>query len=314
MLYLSLIAGLVLLIIGGEGLVRGAVNLSHRLGVSKAFIGVAVIGFGTSMPEMVVSVEAALADLPGIAAGNVVGSNIANILLILGLSALVSPQLIATRVLYRDGIFLLFVTFIVSLAISFMTFSRIQGLALIGVFAIFMVYSYFVERAAGHDLESGDPQGLGKPPRLFFNGLLSLIGIAGLAIGADLFVDAATQIALAWGVRPSIIGLSVVALGTSMPELVASLVAAYRKQSELVVGNIIGSNLFNLLLILGTAVTISPLSLANQPIGPDIWIMSFATLALFFCLRTGYKLDRQEGLVFTIAYGFYALYLARSFI
>ena len=307
--YLTLIAGLLLLIAGGEGLIRGALALAERLGLSKAFVGIVVIGFGTSVPELVVSLKAATIGAPGIALGNVIGSNIANIFLILGIAALIQPQVATGRVLKRDGLFLGVATVLVVAALLLVPFGTLAGALMLGSFGIFLIHCYRTEKVVEDD--ASDPP-LAEPSRqkkiLIAIGV-SVAGIAGLAYGASLFVESARFLAEAWGVPPAIVGLSVVAVGTSLPELVAAMVAAYRRQAELVVGNIIGSNLFNLLLILGSTVIITPLSADAFGMKVDLWVMLGATALLMLGLGTRMRLDRWEGAVFLIFYAAYGVRL-----
>ena len=308
-----MVGGLVLLIVGGEGLVRGALRLSERLGLSRSFIGIVVIGFGTSMPELVVSIEAAMDGLAGIAVGNVVGSNIANILLVLGLAGLVRPQVVCERVLYRDGLFLLGVTAgMAALLLLSDTIGRTASAAMLGVFGAFLVYSYRIDE----QLQPPDIADTPATPHvrrpILIPILMAVAGVIGLAWGAQLFVGSAAAIATAWGVSTTVIGLSIVAIGTSLPELVASVVAARKGETELVVGNIIGSNLFNLLLILGVGAMVSPLSLATLNLTFDVWAMLFATVVLLIGLATGLKVDRREAGIFVVLYIGYGMHLAMA--
>lgn len=311
MVYALLIVGLVMLIIGGEGLVRGSVTLAERLGLSKAFVGIAVIGFGTSMPEMVVSVEAAWIDRPGIAVGNVIGSNIANILLILGVSALIRPQVTTSKILWRDGLFLAFSTISIVAALQLLTLSRLEASVMLALFVAFLFHCYRTEKDIGPDKPEHLPELRSSRRRQIMVAIgFSVAGMIALATGAGLFVGSAAKIASAWGVPPSIIGLSVVAIGTSLPELVASGMAAWRGQTELVVGNIIGSNIFNLLLVLGVTGLLTPVSLADVPVRVDLWVMLGATMLLIMGLSTRLKLDRWEAAIFLGCYGVYCIRLA----
>lgn len=307
-----MIGGLALLVVGGEGLVRGALRLSERLGLSRSLIGIVVIGFGTSMPELVVSIEAAMDGLAGIAVGNVLGSNIANILLVLGLAGLVRPQVVCERVLYRDGLFLLAVTAGMAALLLFSdSIGRLASALMLLVFGAFLVYSYRIDEQQQPAVE---PNAEAAPHRqrapLIPSLVMAIAGVMALAWGAQLFVGSAAAIASAWGVSTTVIGLSIVAIGTSLPELVASLVAARKGETELAVGNIIGSNLFNLLLILGAGAMVAPLSIASLEIGFDVWAMMVATVLLLLGLATGLKVDRREAAVFVLLYVVYGIRLA----
>lgn len=313
MIYVLLITGLIMLLAGGEGLVRGSVSLSERMGLSKAFVGIAVIGFGTSMPEMVVSIEAALIDRPGIAVGNIIGSNIANVFLILGTAALIKTQVTTSKILWRDGLFLVFATILVTASLHFMDLGVTAGVAMLVLFIAFLWHVYRTEKAIGPD----EPEDLphmraGRRRQLITSALLSLAGVVALAYGASLFVDSAAKIAANWGVPPAIIGLSVVAIGTSLPELVAGGMAAWRGQTELVVGNIIGSNIFNLMLVLGTTALFTPISLSDVPVKIDLWVMVGATALLIFGLSTRLRLDRWEAVLFLSLYAGYCVRLATA--
>ncbi len=313
MVYLLLVAGLAMLLAGGEGLVRGSVALSERLGLSKAFIGIAVIGFGTSMPELVVSVQAAWIERPGIAVGNVIGSNIANILLILGVAALIHPQVTTSKILKRDGLFIVFASILVVAVLHVRPLDMATGVAMLILFAGFLVHCYRTEQDLGPDIPDNLPDM--EPPKrhaLTLAAMLSVAGTIALAVGADLFVGSASKIATDWGVPPAIIGLSVVAIGTSLPELVAGGMAAWRGQTELVVGNIIGSSIFNLLLVLGVTSILSPISLDQIPVQVDLWVMLGATALLIMGLFTKLRLDRWEAALFLSLYGAYCVRLATT--
>lgn len=308
-----MVGGLVLLVIGGEGLVRGALRLSERLGLSRSLIGIVVIGFGTSMPELVVSIEAAMDGLAGIAVGNVVGSNIANVLLVLGLAGLVRPQVVCERVLYRDGLFLMVVTAgMAALLLLSDTIGRVASATMLAIFGAFLVYSYRIDEQL-QPPEDADAKPPSRPRRpILIPILMAVAGVIGLAWGAQLFVGSAAAIATTWGVSTTVIGLSIVAVGTSLPELVASLVAARKGETELAVGNIIGSNLFNLLLILGAGAMVSPLSLAALNVTFDVWAMLIATVLLLIGLATGLKVDRREAGIFVALYIAYGAHLAMA--
>ncbi len=308
--YLTLIAGLLLLIAGGEGLIRGAVALAERLGLSKAFVGIVVIGFGTSLPELLVSVRAATVGVPGIALGNVVGSNIANVLLILGIAALIRPQRVTGQVLRRDGSFLGVATLVMTAALLWLPLGALAGALMIGAFALFIGHCYRTEQVVAHDSDDPPLPEADGARKLAIAILMSAAGIVGLAYGAALFVESATTLAEDFGVPEAIVGLSVVAVGTSLPELVAAIVAAYRRQTELVVGNIIGSNLFNLLLILGATLLITPITAADVGVRVDLVIMLGATALLMVGLITRRRLERWEGAVFLALYAGYCVRLA----
>ena len=274
--YVFAAAGLVLLFIGGEMLVRGSVRLARSLGISPLLIGLAVVGFGTSMPELVVSLDAALQGRPDIAVGNVVGSNIANILLILGATALVSPIYCAPQVVRRDGLAVLAASVVlVALGLTGQIVSWQGGLMVVSL-GVFIVYSYWTEKyrmapsATLHEREAEEFDEHSRP--LWVNAGILTVGLVAIMGGANLLVDGAVVIARSAGVSEAVIGLTLVAIGTSLPELAAGIIAAYRNHTDVALGNVLGSNLFNILSILGTTTLVTPISI-NPEIIDDLWIM-----------------------------------------
>ncbi len=308
---LSLIGGLVFLTLGAEGLIRGAVSLANRFGLSPLLIGLTIVGFGTSTPELVASLKAAWAGNSGIAVGNVVGSNIFNILIILGLTALVRKTMIDKAAWRQSGMVMTAVTL---LALATFTFLPEMPRWVGGVwFALLFVYLGWEYRLHSRPHKKGtvepDPQvEIIKMP-LWASIAFIVAGLIGLILGAQLLVDAAISLAQLWGVSDAVIGLTIVAAGTSLPELATSVMAALRKQPEIAVGNIIGSNIFNLLGILGLTALVLPVPIPAQIIAFDMWVMLAATLAFMLYARVGFKLTRAEGGLFVAAYGLYVVYL-----
>ncbi len=252
MTYLLFILGLAGLFFGGEFLVRGASAIARSFRLSPMVIGLTIVGFGTSAPEMLVSVQAALAGSPAIAIGNVVGSNIANILLILGISAVIAPLIIPVRKLWRDLGFMLLATAVIWVMLLDGNVTRLDGLLLILGLVVFLAVAFLTGKVEPEEGTSGDmPQ--------WKAWAYTLGGLVVLVIGARLLVDGATEIARGFGVSEAVIGLTIVAVGTSLPELATSVVAAIRKQTEIAVGNIVGSNIFNIFGILGTTALIAPI-------------------------------------------------------
>jgi cation:H+ antiporter len=252
MTYLLFTLGLVGLFFGGEFLVRGASAIARSFRLSPMVIGLTIVGFGTSAPEMLVSVQAALAGSPAIAIGNVVGSNIANILLILGISAVIAPLIIPVRKLWRDLGFMLLATAVIWVMLLDGNVSRLNGVMLILGLVVFLATAFLTGKVEPEEDTSGDmPQ--------WKAWAYTLGGLVVLVIGARLLVDGATEIARGFGVSEAVIGLTIVAVGTSLPELATSVVAAIRKQTEIAVGNIVGSNIFNIFGILGTTALIAPI-------------------------------------------------------
>ncbi|MGR3485053.1 MAG: calcium/sodium antiporter [Paracoccaceae bacterium] len=307
MLWITLIAGFCLLLAGGEGLVRGAVALAARLGLSPLVIGLTVVGFGTSTPELVTSLQAALGGAPGIAVGNVVGSNVANVLLILGAAALVAPLVVDRVAFGRDGPALALATLACAAVIWWGALSRPAGLALVAGLAIYLtlaVRSGRAEAPAGG--AGGEAPGLGLGAAL----LWTLGGIAVTVLGARLLVGAAVELAARLGVSDAVIGLTVVAVGTSLPELVTSVVAARRGQGAVAFGNVIGSNLFNVLGILGVTALVAPIPVPPQIAAFDVWVFLGSGAALVAVAATGWRVSRAEGAALLSAYAAYVGWLA----
>ncbi|MFM7444878.1 MAG: calcium/sodium antiporter, partial [Tabrizicola sp.] len=245
MTYLMFVVGLVILVAGGEFLVRGASAIARAFHLSPLLIGLTIVGFGTSAPELIVSLQAALEGQPGIAIGNVLGSNIGNILLILGISALIAPLIIPGRKLWRDLGFMLLATATIWVMLLDGQVTRLDGLILLAGLAAFLVTA--VIAGQGHPPEPGH-ETFGPNWRPW---VMTGAGLLLLVIGARFLVDSATTIARDFGISEAVIGLTIVAIGTSLPELATSVIAAYRKQTEISVGNIVGSNIFNIFGILG---------------------------------------------------------------
>ena len=307
MLFLTIAAGLLLLILGGETLLRGAVALSLRLGVSPLLVGLTVVGFGTSTPELFTSLQAAFAGAPDIALGNVVGSNIANILLILGAAALMAPIAVHRPALVRDGAALVAATLAcVGLALTG-GFGRIAGLVLLAGLAAYLWYAWRSEQASdgadGADLP--DTPRMGVPLSL----LLTAAGIGLTILGARLLVSGAVELATRAGISEAVIGLTIVAVGTSLPELVTSVMAARKGQPDLAFGNVIGSNIYNILGILALTAVASPVALGTGAMLADIGVMLAATLLLLLVAITGWRVTRREGAMLLALYAAYLLWL-----
>ena len=315
---LEIIAGLLLLVSGGEALVRGSVTLARNLGVSKLVIGLVLVGFGTSMPELVTSLDAALIGSPGIALGNVIGSNIANTLLILGLTAAITPIACDPRAFRRDGPMLAIATLLcIGFALSG-AFGRGIGLLFVAVLLGYTVFTYRAERCEDdasarlhrHEAELGEP----TPQSTWLGVLIAVAGVGLLIAGAHFMVTGSVALARQLGVSETIIGLTLVAVGTSLPELSISLVAAVRRQTDLAFGNIIGSNIFNILGILGVAAIVAPIAVPPKIVDYDLWILAATTLLLIVFAMTDWKLSRREGLIFFAGYaGYVALAVLRAF-
>ncbi|WP_412068460.1 calcium/sodium antiporter [Rubrivirga sp. IMCC43871] len=302
---LALVGGLALLMAAATALVRGAASLALRLGLSPLVVGLTVVAFGTSAPELVVSVQAALAGAGGIAVGNVVGSNIANVGLILALAVLVRPIATDPTVLRRDLPVLLATTVAVSVLLLDGQLGALEGAGLIAALLAYLAWS--VRQARRDSAEATLP--VAEPGPVWRDAALVAGGLGGLVLGADLFVGGAVALAEGAGVSNAVIGLTVVAVGTSLPELATSVVAAARGEGELAVGNVVGSNVFNLLGILGIGAIVRPL------VAPGLQVVDLAVMAAFAAVLvpmmvSGRRLVRPEAMVLLAAYVGYIGYLA----
>jgi len=307
--------GLVLLAIGGELLVRGAVGMAARLGISPLLAGLTIVGFGTSTPELATSVQAALAGSPGIAIGNVVGSNIANILLILGLSAIILPLSVNPASFTRDSIALGGSALLCTVAVLTGTIGLAAGLVLLASLVGYVWWAYKSE-SASHDAEAvrheHEAEDRPVPPNtgpLVLGGMI-LAGLVAAIFGAGWLVNGAVVIAGAAGISESVIGLTVVAVGTSLPELIACIVAVIRKHEDVALGNVVGSNIYNVLGILGITSLIKPIAVPAEIARFDIWVMLGVTALLLVQLRSGWRLSRIEGVLLVALYAGYTLFLA----
>lgn len=308
--HLQLIGGFVLLFLGGEGLVRGAVSLAQRLNVSPLLIGATVVAFGTSMPELVVTLQAALRGSTGIAFGNVIGSNIANLLLIFGLAVAISPVLMPRQSALRDGATLIGATALLVVFISFGVLVAWQGALMLVVLGAVTVASYWHERrregdkSSRHSQEAEERQHLPKP--IWLAVLAALLGLAGVSFGAHLMVGAATIIARGLGITETVIGITVVAVGTSLPELATTVVAAYRKHTEVAIGNVLGSSVFNILAILGVVTVVTPLPVPDEIMHLDIWVLAGVTGLVIAAMLSGVRLGRPFGAILLLGYAAFA--------
>jgi len=302
-----ILAGGGLLLLGGEFLVRGAVSLAQRLGLSPLLIGLTVVALGTSAPEVVTSVQAALAGAPSLAVGNVVGSNIANILLVLGVCALLHPIPIDRSSVARDGTALLLATLVTVGVMLTGSFERWVGILYLLALAGYVAFAYYREKG-GQDSTTADlhlqevEEVAGKPKPLPLSILFIAIGLAGLMFGADWLVEGAVGLALQLGMSEAVIGATIVAIGTSLPELVASVTASLRGHLALAFGNVVGSCLMNLLGVLAATAIARPIPIPDSVLDLDIWVMTLATLALLFFASTGHRMIRGEGAILLILY------------
>lgn len=308
---LMILCGLVLLFLGGEGLIKGAVSLARNFGLSKLLVSAVVVGFGTSMPEMTVSVGAALKGASDIAVGNVVGSNIANILLIVGVAAILCPILIPVAAVKRDTFVMLGASLaLCGLAITGMI-GFLAGFLMFAALIGYIVWSYKQDKkngaeTAAHIEEDLEGEQQLKPAKA---GVFALAGLGLLVAGAYILVEGAVAIARDFGLSEAVIGLTIVAVGTSLPELATAFVAAYRKHSDVIIGNIVGSNIFNILAILGITAMISPVPVGDQIASTDVWIMLGVAVFLSIYLLRGLTIGRISGSVMLLAYCGYTAWL-----
>ncbi|GAA0600624.1 calcium/sodium antiporter [Caenispirillum bisanense] len=318
MVYLQLLAGLVLLLVAGDLLVRGSVAVARRFGVSPLVIGLTLVGFGTSLPELMASVQAALMGAPGIAVGNVVGSNIANILLILGAAAVLLPVAAGAKGLRRDLLVLTLATAALLGLVMIGVLPRWAGAVLVLALIAYTGSALVLDRRESamadlraHETEAAEalpPANLGLGGGLAF----TIGGLAGVVLGARFLVEAAVTLAEAWGVSETIIGVSIVAVGTSLPELATSVIAALKKESDVALGNVIGSNIFNILGILGVTAMVMPLDVPAEIVQRDVWVMLAATAALIAVVLLRKQIGRLAGVAFLAGYAAYVAVLVMA--
>jgi len=310
--FLQVAGGLALLLFGGEFLVRGAVALADRIGVSYLLIGLTVVAAGTSAPELVVCLIAALEGSPGIAVGNVIGSNIANILLILGTAGLICALPVNRRSLYRDGTVAIFAAILFAVMAATGTVERWHGILMLVCLVAYLSFCYRSDRrsrVAKAVIEVEIKELAGKDRRLWLVLILLFGGLAAVLIGSDLLVDGATEVARAAGISEATIGLTLVALGTSLPELATGITAARHKHTDLALGNVLGSNIFNILAIMGVVAVAQPLDVPAEIIAFDLWAMVGVTV-IFLALATfARRIGRSTAMVFLLAYAAYVVAL-----
>lgn len=307
-------SGLGILIVGGEFVVRGSASIAKRLGIRPIVIGLTIVAFGTSAPELVVNIFSALRGTADIAIGNVIGSNISNIFLILGVCALIRPLKVSVGTIWKEiplallAVILVFVlgndALLDSRIFDFNILSRTDGFALMAFFLIFIYYTFGISKV---DEDNDDET---KEYSWLISILLTIIGFVGLVLGGKLLVDNAIILARIAGMSEALIGLTIVAIGTSLPELVTSIIAVRHGHDDIAIGNIVGSNIFNIFWILGLTATLLPLPF-NSTVNFDIGVNIFATfiLFIFMFIYSRHKLDRWQGLVMILFYIVYISYL-----
>lgn len=305
---IQLIAGFVLLYFGGDWLVNGGVALARRFRISSLVIGMTIVAFGTSAPELLVSMMSSIKGSAGIAMGNVIGSNIANIGLILGLTAMLCPIPTQNRKVSANGLVMILASVLVLVFSLNNGLSRAEGLILFAGIILFTVISIRLGRTSNEEFEPA-ADGQGKQMSVLAALLLIMLSCAMLAFGADFMVDGATSVAKTLGVSDKVIGLTIVALGTSLPELAASVAAALKKEMDISIGNIIGSNIFNLLCVLGVSASIRPIPFDYMQYRMDFIIMMAFSAGLIILIqpwKAQGRLGRISGIIMFAAYAIYA--------
>jgi cation:H+ antiporter len=303
--FLILLAGLAVLIIGGEFLVKGAVGFSHAMKISPLVIGMTVVAFGTSAPELLVSLQSAMGGNPGIAIGNVVGSNIANIALVLGVTVIIFPIVADRQTMRVDFPMLMLSTLLFFYFASDGLLTLVEGIILFSMVVVFTTFLITSSRKKTKKNELNSDEVLKKEP-FWKSTTFLLLGFIGLYFGAGWFIDGAVSIANYFlegnPDKDTIIGVTVVAFGTSAPELVASCVAAYRKETDISVGNLIGSNIFNILVVLGITSMVKPIEVTQEVIEFDMIYMIGIAILLMFILAIGKKIGRLKGMILILSY------------
>ncbi len=306
--YLLLVVAFILLAKGADIFIQGASNIAQYLRVSPLFVGLTIAAIGTSAPEAAVSIKASLVGVNGIAFGNIVGSNIANICLAIGIAALIKPLHFESSTIRKENPFMIFITVLMMLFVinftpqktGFVVVSRIEGIIFLLLFVGFLFYLY---RMAQQDRREKQTHEEAKTS-LLKNISLTVVGGAAIAFGGHLAVENATKIAFLWGVSDKVIGMSVVALGTSIPEIVTSIVAVIKGKVSIAIGNIVGSNIFNILFVLGIASTIKPIVLGSDVVR-DAAVCLFVSLLFFASSRFLKSVGRIQGLILIVIYGVY---------
>jgi len=310
--YFLFALGFLFLIKGADLLVDGSSSIAKRLGVSDLVIGLTIVSFGTSAPELIVNIIASLNGASDIGIGNILGSNIANIFLILGISSLIFPLAVKREITWKQ----IPLNFLAAIVLFIMAndalidgaseslLTRIDGYILISFFAIFIYYTMHLAKSEKNEVQKTHSRSVGMAL------LMTVIGIIGLAFGGQWVVNGAVKIANSFGWSEALIGLTIVAVGTSLPELATSAVAAFKRNTDIAIGNVVGSNIFNIFWVLGLSAVIKPLSF-KPAINTDILVFMGATILLFIFSFTGgrNKIDRNEGIVFLISYIAYIVFL-----
>ncbi|SET01923.1 cation:H+ antiporter [Oceanobacillus limi] len=313
MTYILLVVGFALLIKGADFFVDGSSNIARLLRVPSILIGLTIVSFGTSSPEATVSIIAAVEGTAGVSLGNVVGSNMFNLTLVVGIAAIIFPLKVESATIRKEIPFTLLATTVLYVLISdvflqdfdgnFIT--RSDGIILLLFLVIFMSYVFEVAmKSRKSNADEVVPQDIKWGKNIIF----TILGLAGIILGGELVVRNGTEIAYSWGMSETLVGLTIIAVGTSLPELVTSIVAAMKKESEIALGNIVGSNIFNILFVLGATSVITPLPVEGK-VFFDIKAMMVLTIMLLIFSRTKYKVGKSEGYVLVLAYVIYLIYI-----
>lgn len=306
---LYLVGGLVMLFIGAEGLIRGSSNLAIKIGITPLVVGLTVVAFGTSTPELVVSLKAALLGNSTISLGNIIGSNIANIALILGVASIIRPLDVHAKVIMREIPIMIGISVLLLLLLTDGEIGFLDGLIFVLGLIVYLVVNVLIARKEKNpEIDSEFSEGLKSKLGIPVSIVLMIAGLGLLILGANLFVQSAVAIAKMFNVSDAIIGLTIVAIGTSLPELITSIVASYKKEADIAIGNVVGSNVFNILGILGITALIIPISSVGISY-IDLGVMLVTAIILFPLSRTGFSISRMEGALLLAGYAGYIYYL-----
>ena len=310
MIAILIVGGLVLLFFGADWLVKGAVTMALHLGLSPLIVGLTVVALGTSLPEALVSVQASLDNQGGIALGNVIGSNILNIALILGLSALIQPLKVDSHLVKADVPLLVGASFLLMVLLEDFHISRMEGALLLLGIVFYVCGNIMTVKRTSPEEDKIEGMEIHEDPSknlLRHIGLL-VLGLIALAFGSSFLVSGAVDLARIWGLSEALIGLTIVSIGTGTPELATALMAAYRKTADIAIGNAVGSNLFNIMFVVGLAGLVAPMD-ATGINSSDLYVMFGLTILLLPTVWTGMVLDRKEGFLFVAIYVAYIYYL-----
>lgn len=308
-----LIIGFVMLIKGADWFVDGAAGIADKLHIPQLIIGLTIVAMGTSAPEAAISISASVQGSADIAVGNILGSNILNILIILGITSVITPLAVQKSTVKYEIPFVIIISVIFGLIGLFdNSIGFIDGILLWVLFIAYIAYLFIMTKKGKIQADESDDEDNGKKPKKVWQLILfGIIGVALVVFGSNITVNAATEIATMFGMSERFIGLTIVALGTSLPELVTSITAALKKNADIAIGNIVGSNIFNILFVIGTSAMITPVAYQNQFLIDSIFCVATAILLLLLVLNKDKKLKRWGGIIMLICYAGYFVYLIR---